>query len=187
VSYSPKENPNQWIWLNHIGYYIPGDQELKHKTVNRKGDWTKVDKVSKPGMKLDSVFSIYLGHNQHNSYAYFVKPWCELEEFKKMTESYTPMILSNTTDVQAIQSHASVMAVFYKPATLKISSTESIQPNHPCILIYKKMGSQKVIWVSDPIRKLNSIQIQIGTKTINITLPTGDFKGSTVKAIFPDK
>jgi hypothetical protein len=96
------------------------------------------------------------------------------------------MILSNTTDVQAIQSKVSVMAVFYKPVSLKVSSTESIQPNQPCILIYKKMGSQKVIWVSDPTRKLKSIQIQIGAKTMNVTLPTGDYKGSTVKAIITD-
>ena len=135
---------------------------------------------------MDSVFSIYLGHNQHTSYAYFVKPWCELAEFKTMTDSYLPMILSNTAEVQAIQPGLSIMAVFYKPVSLKISSTESIQPNQPCILIYKKMGSQKVIWVSDPTRKLSSIQIQIGTKTMNVTLPTGDYKGSTVKAIMPN-
>ena len=182
VSYSPKDTPNQWIWLNNMGYIIPGDQDVKHAVTYRKGDWTKVDQVSKTKMKTDSVFSIYLGHKQHNSYAYIVKPNSELFDFKANIDSYVMKILSNTPDVQAVQNRYEIMAVFYKPGSLKISSTESIASNQPCILIYKKYGFQKVIWISDPTRKLNTIQIKIGTQSVNVNLPTGDLKGSTVKA-----
>jgi chondroitin AC lyase len=170
-----------WLWHDNIGFIIPGDQEFNYKKSLRKGDWSKIDKVSTDQVKKDFVFSVYLGHNQHNTYAYIVNPDCKLAEMEKMTGSGGVKILSNTTDVQAIHYSEGIMAVFYKPAALNISSGETIRVNQPCVLIY----NQKGIWVSDPTRKLKSVQIQIGGKTTNVTLPTGDYLGSTVKVSLP--
>ena len=186
AQFSAPNKPNQWIWQNNIGYFIPGNQDVKIKKVHRKGDWTKVDKVSTTETKTDSVITIYLGHKNHNSYSYIVNPDCKLSEFKKMVSTSTVKILSNTTDVQAIQYSEGVMAVFYKPVGLQLSSTTSIQTNHPCVLIYKQQSIKKEIWVSDPTRKLSSLQIKIGSKSVDVVLPSGDYAGSSVKAKLPD-
>ena len=175
--------PDQWAWIDSVGYFFPGHQNVIYKSKQRSGDWSNIDKVSKTGTSKLFMYSLYLGHTKNNSYEYFVKTNCKKSEIRRMHKSKETKILTNTTDVQAIKYSEGIMAVFYRPVSLKISSTESIQPNKACILIYKKMGSQKVIWVSDPTRNLSSLQIQIGTKTMNITLPSGDYKGSTVKAI----
>jgi chondroitin AC lyase len=172
---------SHWLWHDNIGFMIPGDQELKYKKNLRTGDWSKIDKVSTNPVKKDSVYSIFLGHNQHNTYAYIVNPDCKLAEMDKMAGADIVKILSNTNEVQAIHYSEGIMAVFYKPVTLNISSAEMIKVYQPCVLIY----NQKGIWVSDPTRKLKSLQVQIGGKTISVTLPTGDYLGSTVRVSLP--
>ncbi|MDP4241014.1 MAG: polysaccharide lyase family 8 super-sandwich domain-containing protein, partial [Bacteroidota bacterium] len=177
---------NRWIWHDSIAYIFPGNQTPIVRTEWRTGEWNKVDMVSKTATAKDSILSIFLPQSNNDSYAYIVKPACPLEGITKITEQKDMKILSNTPDVQAIQSKSLVMAVFYNSSLLKVPNGEMIRVNHPCILLYKHDDKKREVWISDPTRKLATIQILIDGKSHDITLPSGDYAGSTLKTFFPE-
>jgi chondroitin AC lyase len=177
---SGRDNNTDYVWHDSIAYFFPGAQELKTSTLFRRANWKEIDGASFK-VEEDSLVSIFLGHNNSDTYAYIIKPGMGIEQTKEMNARLPVRILSNTKSLQAIQSGNTVQAVFFEPGVLHISENNDLSAEQACILIYR--SNSKEIWVADPTRKLSDITLSINGKKINLALPKGDYAGSTIMIV----
>jgi chondroitin AC lyase len=173
-----------WVWHDGVGYFFPDKStELKSIVRYHKGDWGTVDKQSTGIVSLDSTITWYIGHTNADKYSYMVKPNFGVVNTRKLAPHLPVKILSNTKDIQAVQSAGVVMAVFYKPGSLYISATQRLQVDQPCMLIWKSSATGSEVWASDPTRKLQDANITLNKKPMHVHFPQGDMLGSVTKVL----
>ena len=87
-----------------------------------------------------------------------------IEEYRKKAEV---SILSNTAEIQAVQ-HKGLKRteiVFYKEGSIKLSKDLTVTAGSPCMVMVKTNGEKiEELSVSDPTRKLTSLQLSMNTK-----------------------
>jgi len=170
----------QWVWHNNTGYFFPGKGiDIKTSVEMRKGTWKTVDAVADDKQLSSPVFTLYIPHNQTNSYAYVVKPQTKAKDMDGLSAHLPVTILSNTKSLQAVQSGKVTMAIFYEPGLLQ-SAGLKIQVNQPCMVIYTNTPGKPELRVSDPSRIQGTINVMVNEKARIAQLPQGDYLGSTV-------
>ncbi|MCD0487578.1 polysaccharide lyase beta-sandwich domain-containing protein [Pedobacter sp. MC2016-14] len=170
-----------WLWQDSIAYIFPDkDQEVKAETSFRKGNWKAIYAASPNETVADSVLSIYMPHLKNTSYAYAIKPDVGLKETKQAASNADFLIVQNTPEIQAIASKGTVMAVFYQAGSLMLPKKIKLSVNQPCLLMFK----EGTIWISDPTRKIKEVQLALNERSLQLSLPQGDFAGSTLKVSF---
>jgi len=170
----------QWIWHDSIAYFFPGNQDIYCKTSLATGDWEHVDKWKGSKPVQDELVTISISHAKNNAYVYLIGPGLSYSDAKKMAKKLPIRVVSNTETVQAVQSEAKTMAVFYKPAALQIPGSQRLIVSQPCLVLVTNQGD-KAIWVSDPTRQLSKGSLQLGAEVINFDFPAGDNAGASVR------
>jgi chondroitin AC lyase len=173
-----------WVWHDGIGYFFPDmNTELKTKIERRQADWGSVDRSSTGILSTDSVITWYIGHNNTDKYQYLIKPNFGVVDTRKLAYHLPVRVIANTKDIQAVQSTGTVMAVFYQAGTLYMSGSQRIQTDQACMLIYKTGSGDSGLWVSDPTRKLQTVNLLINKKPVQVQLPQGEMLGSVIKVL----
>jgi chondroitin AC lyase len=125
----------------------------------------------------------WIWHDNADKYAYMIKPASGLVVTHKMAAHLPVKIVSNTPNIQAVQSGNTLIAVFYKPGSLYLTETQRIQADQACIIICKGGAKGYEVWAADPTRKLSEMNLLINKKTVQVPFPQGDLLGKTVKAL----
>jgi chondroitin AC lyase len=173
-----------WMWHDGVGYFFPDrSTDLKSIVGPRKADWGLVDKQSAGKISIDSTITWYIGHNNSDKYSYIVKPAFGVVATRKLAPHLPVKIVSNTKDIQAVQSAGTVIVVFYKAGSLYLTESHRIQTDQPCMLICKAGTSGYEVWASDPTRKLTSANITLNKKTVSVQFPQAEMLGSAVKVL----
>ncbi|MES2277148.1 MAG: polysaccharide lyase family 8 super-sandwich domain-containing protein [Bacteroidota bacterium] len=173
-----------WVWHDGIGYFFPDrNAELKTVVQKRKADWGSVDKASAGILSTDSVITWYLGHNNTDKYQYMIKPNFGVVDTRKLAYHLPVKVIANTKDIQAVQSAGTVIAVFYRAGILYMTESQRIQTDQSCMLIFKTGAKGTEIWVSDPTRKLQTVNLLINKRPVQVQLPQGELLGSVIKVL----
>ncbi|MGV3545782.1 MAG: polysaccharide lyase 8 family protein [Pedobacter sp.] len=176
-----------WVQHNGVIYYFPKATDLAISTQAQTGNWYKIN-LSHPKKDITAnVFKLWIDHGTKPdtaSYQYIVLPTA------KNIKSFDPKtinIISNSAKNQAVfhQQLKIFQAVFYSPSTIK-SEIYEVTSDKACVLMIKEgKGSEKKLYVADPLQEESTIQIDIkNTKTgktasVNVQLPDGPYKGSS--------
>lgn len=169
----------QWLWLDNMAYYFP-DHYTQVKTTVRAthGDWFDINNGAGHIPASGKVITTYIAQNKNNTYAYIIKPSISLNAVKAVPGV---KILINTPDEQAIAVNNTVMVTFYKAGSITVNGM-LLKADKPCLLICNKAGGRfNTIWVADPTRAETNISLTIGNTVKQVTLPSGDYKGSSIK------
>ena len=148
------------------------------------GDFTNVVKGTTYDNRKDTarVFKLWFDHGvkpRDKSYAYAVIPGAGSTKAADLFK-----VLSNTKDLQAVESKDGKIAMFnfYVPGTAKWTRGE-IEVNQPCAL----MVNDGKAYVSDPSRKLDRIYVTINGKRSLTPLPVWQHAGETQPVKQPAK
>ncbi|MES2446331.1 MAG: polysaccharide lyase family 8 super-sandwich domain-containing protein [Bacteroidota bacterium] len=184
----------EWLWHDSVGYYFPNRGNINLTTNEQEGSWAKINANRSVTTIKGKVFKLWFNHGLdpvNQSYAYIVKPGISQVEMKSKPIS-TIKIVSNTPLIQAVE-HSDLnmlQVVFYEAGTLT-SDGAVITVNQPCVVLIKNINTQNPIFsVSDPTQKLTDLTINFNstliktTDPLSVSLPQGDYKGSTVSLKF---
>jgi chondroitin AC lyase len=175
----------QWLWQDSTAYFsLDNQQSIKTKLERRTGNWNTIDLASDNTITIDSVITIYTGHENKDQYAYWIMPATGLKEAKQMAANPAINLVLNNHDIQAIKTKDCYMVVFYKPDVVSYLDGVKLKADKPCILLYKKNGAQTTVWLSDPTRKLAQVKLKINELDEVVKLPSGNLAGSTVMMSF---
>jgi chondroitin AC lyase len=208
IARTEKEYENvDWVFQDGIGYTFPKPTTVNIRNMETTGSWWTVNKQndsSKDEVKMD-VFKLWLNHGERPSdasYEYIVVPVTSVEKMEQNTSKNNVVILSNTSEIQAVKNTALniCQVVFYKSGHIQISDDLLLISDNPGIIMLK-MDGEKIseISVSDPNRELRRFKFSISTKIqmqgenysavwselndfseIAIGLPYGNYAGQSV-------
>jgi chondroitin AC lyase len=179
------KNKNGQEWLCHDGkayYFLDNTESVKTKTEYRNGGWEGVNNNDTGDDKpsAGNIVTTYIEHSKNNNYAYLIKPGVNVKQLQAGLNTGVK-ILANTTRMQAIATGNNIMIVFYHPGSITVNHT-TIKTDKPCQFICKKNRNKlSNVWVSDPTRQQDAINLSIGKIIRQVKLPMGDYKGSSVK------
>src|SRR5690606_18198108 len=150
-------------------------------------------------------FKLWLNHGERpseESYEYIVVPATSVEKMEQNTSKNNVVILSNTSEIQAVNNTALniCQVVFYKAGHIKISEKLDLVSDNPGIIMLKMDGENiSEISVSDPNRDLGKFHFSVSEKIqkrgenyvtrwnekdefseITIDLPSGNYTGQSV-------
>ena len=170
----------QWFLKGGIAYWsLDTNQEISSRVEQRKGRWSDIDQASDGRLISDSVITLFISHRKSDHYAYAIKPAVNAGDIKLIVNSDAVNVIANTKDVQAISSEKSTLVAFIKAGSVKAFNKELIV-DQPCLIICKKEDAQITLWISDPSRKANIINVKFGKQTFTAKLLNGMEAGSTV-------
>lgn len=187
-------NNVEWIWHDSIGYYFPNKGQISLSTANQVGSWANINANRSANKVEGKVFKLWFNHGfdpVNQAYAYIVKPGVSQSEMKSNSISNIK-IVSNTSLVQAVEhSDLNMLQVAFYEAGSLTSNGVIITVNQPCVMLIKNINTQNPIFsVSDPTQKLTDLKINFSstliktTDPLSVSLPQGDYKGSTVSFQF---
>jgi len=196
-----------WVFQDGIGYAFPQPTNVNIKNNESIGSWWKINKQNdspKDEVKLD-VFALWLNHGERPSdasYEYIVVPATSVEKMEQNISKNNVVILSNTTEIQAVKNTALniCQVVFYKSGHIQISENLTLVSDNPGIIMLKMEGEKITeISVSDPNRELGRFYFSVSTEIqkqgenfriewmemdnmseVKIDLPHGNFAGQSV-------
>lgn len=196
-----------WIFHDSVAYLFPSPTTINLINTSLTGNWRQITHQSwataEPVQK--NVFSLWIDHGTkpaNAGYEYIVIPGIAASSVDRYSKSPGINILSNTPEIQAVhhQGLNITEAVFYKAGAIKISEGVTVTVESPCMIMVKNNGkSIEEIAVSDPSRKLKSLQVSLNTpieakgsqwqsvwskekkiSIIKIDLPTEGYAGESV-------
>jgi hypothetical protein len=180
IKSTPNSGGPQWVLHDNTGYLFLNNTIAKTTVKKHTGAWNTIDGASTAQVLTDSIFTLYVPQSTSNTYAYMVKPEATATNMAQVAKRNPIEVISNTAKVQAIQWGMTAMAVFYQPGLLKFDAIQ-VETDKPCMLICKTTAGKQQLWVSDPSRSQTTINVSFNGKLHNVTLPKGDYLGSTVK------
>ncbi|HKK47363.1 MAG TPA: polysaccharide lyase beta-sandwich domain-containing protein, partial [Balneolaceae bacterium] len=171
--------------------------------VQQTGSWCNVYTDGTQKSISRDVFNLWIDHGsgpKSASYAYMIKPGIDQERFSELLKSPTVHILSNTTEVQAIQDEDAGLTqiVFYKEGNLRIDGNNEITVNTPCMIMVQRVTQGLKMTVAVPPELPNDVSITMmghyegkhcnydnkkKETTIAFTLPDGIQAGKSVSRI----
>lgn len=190
-----------WIHHNKVGYLFPSAGEVTVKNMNQTGSWYDINTSQSPTPMTHKVFSAWIAHstNPDNArYEYIVVPSKSISQFENWINSNPLELIINTSEYQAVYDKISDIygIVFYNAGNVVLKNKLSVWSDKPCLLLIQndKYKNSYTISAADPTTKLQNLNIRISlqligngailnedkTTSIEITLPSGDFAGSTV-------
>jgi len=196
-----------WVLHDRVAYLFPSPANIHLSNTTANGNWRQISHQSsateEPVQK--EVFSLWLDHGttpQNAGYAYIVVPGVETAGIESYNKKSAIIVLANTAELQAVRHKGlnKTQIVFYKSGTIKLTDKLSITAMNPGMVMITVTGNSIMnITVSDPTRKLKSLQLAINTpvqatgnqwrstwdknkksSVIEIDLPTEGFAGQSV-------
>jgi chondroitin AC lyase len=197
-------NTLQWVHHSNIGYYFPPQTAtITVKNDNQTGYWNDFYQTSNTALITSKVFSIWFDHGNKptstasGNYQYFVYPNISAADFQTWaTSGNTYAVLSNTKDIQAVRNSALDLygVVFYSAGSIALDNGLTLTVDRPAIVMLRgKNAAGQILKVSieDPTYSANIINysLKVTGRTVaavskTISLPTGNYVGSTVTSDF---
>ncbi len=209
---SPKKGSHElknvsWVLHDGVAYLFPSARNVHFRNEMATGSWRQInhqDWATEEPVKKE-VFSLWIDHGTkptNGKYEYLVIPKMKTSTIDDYYKRSGIVILTNTPEVQAVQ-HKGLgitQIVFYKEGMMKLPNGLTVTAGSPCMVMIKAKGKTiEEIAVSDPARKLKSLDLSLNTpfqsdgahwktewnKTnntsiIHIDLPTEGYAGKTV-------
>lgn len=147
-----------WCWHDRIAYLFPGKQDVVANVMFRTGDWKTINEEWGSQIASDSVASIFVSHQRNDHYAFIIKPNTSLQSTKQLAKRLPVKILSNTKELQAIQTANCIMAVFYSTGSLKGLNSTIIRANKPCLILTTMNDGKQEIYYSVPSNRGGSVR-----------------------------
>ena len=197
----------KWVTHGGVGYLFPSPVSLSVSNETATGNWRQINHqawATEEPVQND-VFSLWMDHGikpQNAGYVYIVVPGIKNAAIDNYNQQPGISVLANSPRIQAVQ-HKGLnvtQIVLYRAERIAISKDLSIAADSPCMLMIKTKGNKiEKLTVSDPTRKLSSLQVTVNakldgkgehwnavwnseTKTslIHIDLPTEEYAGQSV-------
>ncbi len=179
-----------WVINNNSGYILEeGTYTLSTK--EQSGSWYDINNqsyVSKEVLQAP-IFKLWINHGikpKNASYQYTVLPATTPKKIKEYIKNPSIEVLANNGEMQAVgNAEADIYyIVFYQAGKLKINPNLTVESSAPAMVMLhgtsvKEVGDSAKLVVSDPTRKLSSIDISINGKKSTIALPSGVYAGSS--------
>ncbi len=183
-----------WVVHDGLGYVIadPTSQTTVQAKLQSGG-----------GLALP-VFSAWIDHGkgpQNATYAYIVVPDVTVESLTAYLQAPPLKILSNTSNIQAVQNTATgvTQVAFYSAGSIEIEPGLTLKVDKAANLIVKRDGNSISITAADPQQKATSVNIDISRRLtgtgasllsdgistrINFALPASPTAGASVTRSF---
>ena len=171
-------NAGEWIHHAGMGYQLMSPGLVSSKEV--AGNWQPIYPTRGDRPATGNVFSLWIDHGkspESAGYAYAVYPQVEASRMKSVVASRGFVILSNTSKLQALESAAGVMAVFYEAGAFRDRSGTSIEASSPCLV--SRRGDD--FFVVDPTQALEALTLSVGGEEHFVEFPVGEAAGQAVK------
>jgi chondroitin AC lyase len=185
-------NDVSWIWHDKVAYVFPEPVDINCNNTTSSGSWRSISHqawASDEPVQKD-IFCLWLDHGPRPvqaSYAYIVAPAMDAGAVEDYSKKIAVEIVSNTASLQAVRNKALQITqiVFYEAGEIKLSDHFTLGVDKPCMVMVEVKGKTiKKINVSDPTRKLSSLQLTLKqgekSKDINVDLPKEGYAGSSV-------
>lgn len=177
-----------WVLHDSVAYIFPQATTVQLTNGEATGNWRQINHQAwaTEDIVRKEVFTLWLNHGiqpQNAGYAWIVVPNVSAASAATYSKQQPVNILANTADLQAVQHTAlgRTGIVFYKAGSIKVNDKLTLATTQPCIVVIKAQGTTvSSIAVTDPTQKLNSLQLKVNERTIDVSLPRGAEAGSTV-------
>ncbi len=176
-----------WVHHNKVFYIFPDKPTLKLHQGAAEGSWRSIthqDWATNETVTRN-VFKLWFEDRspKDGRYSYIVLPVMESEKQPDKAPSSSIVILKNEASLQAAMDTAIGVgqAVFHEKGTLSIPSL-TLEADKPCMVMWRLSANGMVesLFVSDPYRKAEKINIKVSDRTINFKMPVGDKAGCTL-------
>lgn len=163
-----------------LDHYTTGKTAVKRE--KRMTDWKKLSPKANADVKEYEIamFQMTIDHGREvdgGTYAYVVQT-------DGNTNAKLPIVLSNTTQLQAAESadSQSIGAVFFDPKTVLKCKLGNFKVSAPCVMLLETVKDGYLLSVSDAEMnpKLSVLNIQTPWGEKQIQLPQGALSGSAV-------
>ncbi|NII26937.1 hypothetical protein HB364_17740 [Pseudoflavitalea sp. X16] len=177
-----------WVLHDSVAYIFPQPATMHINNGEATGNWRQINHQAWATTTTvrENVFTLWLDHGvqpKNAGYAWIVVPGIDIVSAAAYSRKLPVKILANTADLQVVQ-HTGLERtgiVFYKAGTIRINDRLTLATTQPCIVMIKAKGATvSAIAVTDPTQKLNSLQLKVNERTIDVQLPIGTEAGSTV-------
>ena len=203
------------VWHNGVGYLFPEVEKIGVSNQEETGTWYDISPrsdASKDVQRAD-VFKARIEHGvrpRNDQYAYVVLPGVTAEQWQARRQQSDIKILSNTTDLQAVEQTTKGIVYLngYRSFTISLGNQRgavSVDSPGMVMLNYAASGKLTRLVVSDPTRKMSVLHLSVSGKHelaadahqavarycakdnktyISIALPQDDMAGSSVQVNF---
>lgn len=182
----------EWIWQNNVGYYFPSSPEVNISNKKQYGSWQDINAFQPAGVDAINIFKLWMNHGtkpQNTDYEYILLPNISQQAIAKYSSKHI-VVIENSSSVQAIwNKELDILgAVFYKPGNFSYKGIK-LSTNTPCAIMIRNVSKNKAqLFVSDPSRVKEKIDIEVKlpsikqTQTIEFLLPNGKspYAGATL-------
>lgn len=170
------------------GYILLQPAKVTATAQNQSGQWTDVMNSYPQGITEKGVVSIYIDHGTHPSdasYQYLILPNTTAEKVKQF-DIKSVRTISNTPNNQAISLNNNKVfyIAVYSKADLKLTGKLHFQTDTPGLFMIELLGNKTSVTLSDPTQQLDAVAFSINNKLQQVTLPSGEEKGTSCTVLF---
>jgi hypothetical protein len=194
----------QWIHHDNVGYIFPENAVVTAGNQRQQGSWSLINSTGSASLLRKFVFSATISHGSsptNGQYQYIVAPDRSLADFRQYAANHGYVTVRNDNTAQAVRNDILHQAgiVFHSAATVDLGNGLTVASNKPALVLLEQAGANFQLSVADPRHTETSISLTFnkvlsgpgavnsGTSTvITITLPTGDYLGSSVTNQYTD-
>lgn len=165
-------------WIQHAGIcyqILDGKPVVKYETID--GNWINSFPTRGDRPVSGRVLSIWIDHGEspkNETYAYRIFPDIEGHDRKALFAK--SVVISNTEKIQAVANGHKAFAVFYQAGEVQLGKAWSIQVDGPCLM----QRSGDVVWVADPTKSLNMLNVTLNGTLHQVELPKGMERGKAI-------
>jgi chondroitin AC lyase len=186
------------LWHNEIGYWFPESCEISCFAGKRDGSWRLIRGVGSDAPITRDIVHLKILHGKkpaNTTYTYGVAPNIAREALLGFANSPPLRKIAATEEVLAAEYGAKALAAaFYRPEKIEGFSGTRIAVDTPCLIMYSKTGSTRVLAVSNPENKPKTVCVRINRKlsgrlaafdasrgetVVTVSLPDGEYAGQS--------
>jgi chondroitin AC lyase len=166
-----------WFWHAGVTTLFLQPAHLDIQAGAASGSWSSINTSGSKTPITENTFTPVLLHPHESAAAYILTAGTTLNDARSLAGHLPCQVIRNDQDIQAIRfADGMIMAAFYSPGALRLTQTQTISVDHPCLLLI----STKATCVSDPSRQSQTITVQLNHTTHTVHLPAD---GTTVKLL----
>jgi autotransporter-associated beta strand protein len=192
----------EWVYQGGVGYFFPTPaNNATIEAVSQSGNWQAINSQYSNATISSNVFTLYLDHGANTlngAYEYVVVPDTTATGIAAYAASAPIKVLSNNSDVQAVQQTAQdiTQAVFYEPGSFSITTGQTVSASAASTIMLNRQPDVMELCAASPQNLQMSMQVQLsgvtlsgssstwfdsmGTATATFNLPGGGAAGSTI-------
>lgn len=179
-----------WVHHGKVFYLFPDKPTLRLHQGTAEGSWRSITHQDWATNETVSrnVFKLWFEDRspKDGRYSYIVLPVMESEKQPDKAPSSSIVILKNEAFLQAAMDTGIGVgqAVFHQRGKLAVPSL-TLEADKPCMVMWRATanGNIQSLFVSDPYRKAEKINIKVNGRTVSANMPVGDKAGGSVMIV----